>query len=69
MNVRKARKIGKGFLQPRKNDRAWRVRIQNAQSAEDLSAVWRDAQAERKWSKSLQQYGMERLAEIKGTNS
>jgi hypothetical protein len=65
MNVRKARKIGKGFMQPRKNDRAWRVRILNAETPADLSAIWREAQDERKWSKSLQKYGTERLAEIK----
>jgi len=69
MNVRKARKIGKGFMQPRRNDREWRIRILEAKSAEDLSAVWRDAQAERKWTKSLQAYGLERLREIKGENA
>lgn len=69
MNVRKARKIGKGFMQPRRNDREWRIRILNAKSPEDLSAIWRDAQAERKWTKSLQEFGMERLREIKGENA
>lgn len=67
MNVRKARKIGKGLLTPRPNDREWRVRIKSAQTRADLSAIWTEAQAEGKWSKSLQEYGLERLNEIKAT--
>lgn len=68
MNVRKARKIGKGFMVPRPNDRHWRLRIHNASTRKELSEIWRDAQAEGKWTKSLQKYGMERLAEITGKN-
>lgn len=68
MNVRTARRRGKGFLQPRRNDRAWRVRILKAQSAEDLSAIWRDAQAARKWNKELEAYGKKRLQEIRANS-
>lgn len=68
MNVRKARKIGKGFMIPRPNDREWRLRILEAKTREELSDVWHAAQAEGKWTKRLQEYGMERLAEITGAN-
>lgn len=66
MNVREARKRGKNFMLLRPNDREWRLRILNAESAEDLSAVWQAAQQEGKWTKSLQEYGMQRFEQIKG---
>jgi len=66
MNVRKARKIGKGLVLPRPNDRQWRIRIMQAKSKQDLSAIWQDAQREGKWSKRLQQFAMDRLKEIQG---
>lgn len=64
MNVRKSRNIGKGILTLAPNDRAWRVRIKNAQSRADLSAIWQEAQVEGKWSKALQEYGIQRMKEI-----
>lgn len=64
MNVRKARKLGKGLILPTKNDRPWRVRILKAKSRDDLSEIWRDAQAVGEWSKDLQEYGIQRMTEI-----
>lgn len=69
MNVRKARKIGKGLMTPHREDFQWRVRIKNAACAEDLSAIWREAQNTGEWSQSLEQYGLARLAEIKATQT
>lgn len=69
MNVREARKIGKGFITPRPNDRAWRIRIKGATSRDELSAIWNEAQNQGKWTKSLQAYGLVRLGEIQDGES
>lgn len=65
MNVRKARKIGKRLMTPHRDDFQWRIKILDATSVDDLSAIWRDAQSSGEWSKSLERFGLERLAAIK----
>lgn len=65
MTVREARKQGKSLLIPEQLDFRWRDRIMDAKSSAELSAVWKDATLEGEWSKSLEQFGLRRMEEIR----
>jgi len=56
--IRSWRKQGKEMGRRYVNDFAWRTRILAAESIDDLSAVWKDANAVGEWTTSLEELGM-----------
>lgn len=66
MHVREARKRGKDALTPYVDDYYWRVRISEATSAQDLSAIWREATTKKEWTNELMEMGKKKREELNG---
>jgi hypothetical protein len=64
LEVKAKRKLGKSLIQPWVNDTRFRVAIESATRAEDLSAVWREATDLGMWSKELERLGIKRQRQI-----
>jgi hypothetical protein len=66
MYVREARRRGKDALTPYVDDYTWRVRISEATSVEDLSAIWREATGKKEWTTELMEMGRQKREELNG---
>jgi hypothetical protein len=64
MNVRRSRNVGRGLVTKMPNDREFRLAIKAAETVDDLSMVWRLANAVGVWNPDLEKYGKTRQMEI-----